>query len=100
MLIQADGGGGNDSRKWAWKVALQRLAVTPPEALYVGDMTVDIDTARAAGVAVWVVPTGSDGIPTGEPVHARMAGHAVRCCAQRHSGEPIGGCREGPPDAA
>ena len=26
MLIQADGGGGNDSRKWAWKVALQRLA--------------------------------------------------------------------------
>ena len=26
MLIQADGGGANDSRKWAWKVALQRLA--------------------------------------------------------------------------
>jgi phosphoglycolate phosphatase-like HAD superfamily hydrolase len=23
-------------------------------------MTVDIETARAAGVAVWVVPTGSD----------------------------------------
>jgi phosphoglycolate phosphatase len=28
--------------------------------LYVGDMTVDIQTARAAGVRVWVVPTGSD----------------------------------------
>jgi hypothetical protein len=26
LLIQADGGGANASRKWAWKVALQRLA--------------------------------------------------------------------------
>jgi Rhodopirellula transposase DDE domain len=26
LLIQADGGGSNDSRKWAWKVALQGLA--------------------------------------------------------------------------
>jgi hypothetical protein len=26
LLIQADGGGGNDCRKWAWKVALQHLA--------------------------------------------------------------------------
>jgi Rhodopirellula transposase DDE domain len=26
LLIQADGGGANDSRKWAWKVALQGLA--------------------------------------------------------------------------
>jgi len=26
LLIQADGGGSNDSRKWAWKVGLQRLA--------------------------------------------------------------------------
>lgn len=40
--------------------ALQRLEVAATEALYVGDMTVDIETARAAGVAVWVVPTGSD----------------------------------------
>jgi phosphoglycolate phosphatase len=28
--------------------------------LYVGDMVVDIETARGAGVAVWVVPTGSN----------------------------------------
>jgi phosphoglycolate phosphatase len=41
--------------------ALNRLGVPPSEALYVGDMTVDIDTARRAGVRVWVVPTGSDG---------------------------------------
>ena len=34
LLIQADGGGANDSRKWAWKVALQRLAdELQPEAL-------------------------------------------------------------------
>ena len=26
MLIQADGGGANASRKWTWKVGLQRLA--------------------------------------------------------------------------
>jgi phosphoglycolate phosphatase len=39
---------------------LDRLGVDAAEALYVGDMTVDITTARAAGVCVWVVPTGSD----------------------------------------
>jgi phosphoglycolate phosphatase len=40
--------------------ALGRLQVPPAEALYVGDMVVDIETGRAAGVCVWVVPTGSD----------------------------------------
>jgi phosphoglycolate phosphatase len=40
--------------------ALTRLGVAPAEALYVGDMTVDVETARAAGVRVWVVATGSD----------------------------------------
>ena len=39
---------------------LGRLGVAAAEALYVGDMTVDVATARAAGVRVWVVPTGSD----------------------------------------
>lgn len=42
------------------RVALARLGVAASEALYVGDMRVDIETARAAGVAVWAVPTGSD----------------------------------------
>jgi phosphoglycolate phosphatase len=41
-------------------LALRRLGVTAGEVLYVGDMVVDIQTARAAGVTVWVVPTGSD----------------------------------------
>jgi 2-phosphoglycolate phosphatase len=43
-------------------VALARLQVRADESLYVGDMTVDIQTARAAGVTVWSVPTGSDEI--------------------------------------
>ncbi len=42
--------------------ALSRLQLRADEVLYVGDMTVDIQTARAAGVTVWIVPTGSDEI--------------------------------------
>jgi 2-phosphoglycolate phosphatase len=38
---------------------LAELKVPPGEALYVGDMTIDVETARDAGVAVWVLPTGS-----------------------------------------
>lgn len=41
-------------------LALAKLGVAPTAALYVGDMVVDVQTARAAGVRVWVVPTGSD----------------------------------------
>ena len=44
--------------------ALKRLALPAAQALYVGDMEVDIRTARGAGVAVWVTPTGSDEIET------------------------------------
>ncbi len=40
--------------------ALAGLRVSAGLALYVGDMTVDIETARGAGVRVWVVPTGSE----------------------------------------
>ena len=40
--------------------AIRRLDTPPSDAVYVGDMTVDIQTARGAGVRVWVVPTGSD----------------------------------------
>jgi phosphoglycolate phosphatase len=40
--------------------ALKRLDVSAGDVLYIGDMVVDIDTARAAGVRVWVEATGSD----------------------------------------
>ena len=40
--------------------SMERLAVARDEVLYVGDTTVDIQTARAAGVTVWVLPTGSE----------------------------------------
>ena len=40
--------------------ALNWLRIAPAQALYIGDMVVDIETALAAGVKVWVVPTGSD----------------------------------------
>jgi phosphoglycolate phosphatase len=46
------------------RAALARLDVPAHEALYVGDMVVDIQTARGAGIAVWVVPTGSDEVKT------------------------------------
>jgi phosphoglycolate phosphatase len=42
------------------RVCLERLNVADEQALFVGDMTVDIQTARAAGVRVWAVPTGSE----------------------------------------
>jgi 2-phosphoglycolate phosphatase len=44
--------------------ALTVLEVTPAESLYVGDMVVDVQTARAAGVAIWSVATGSDDVAT------------------------------------
>jgi phosphoglycolate phosphatase len=39
--------------------ALEELQVDPSEALYVGDMTIDIETGRAAGVETWVIPSGT-----------------------------------------
>lgn len=42
--------------------ALERLALEPREAVYVGDMEVDVQTARAAGLKVVVLPTGSSSL--------------------------------------
>lgn len=44
--------------------AARRLGVAHDRVLYVGDMVVDIQTARAAGITVWIVPTGSDTLET------------------------------------
>jgi phosphoglycolate phosphatase len=40
--------------------AVRRIGLNPAQVLYVGDMVVDVLTARAAGVPVWTVPTGSE----------------------------------------
>ena len=39
--------------------ALEKLGVPKDEALYVGDMEVDIETGRRAEIETWVLPTGS-----------------------------------------
>jgi len=41
--------------------AIAKMGVTAAETLYVGDMEVDIETSRAAGVPVIALPTGSRG---------------------------------------
>jgi phosphoglycolate phosphatase len=41
--------------------AIELLGVAPERILYVGDMVVDIVTCRRAGIAVAVLPTGSEG---------------------------------------
>jgi phosphoglycolate phosphatase len=45
---------------------LRRLGVSAAEAVYIGDMEVDVQTARAAGVTVWLV--SADGIARPAPV--------------------------------
>lgn len=49
---------------------LRRLEVSAGDAVYVGDMIVDVQTARAAGVEVWIVSSDGTGefVPVeGEP---------------------------------
>ena len=40
---------------------LRRLGVSAGEAIYVGDMAIDVHCARAAGVPVWLLPGGAAG---------------------------------------
>lgn len=39
--------------------ALTDMQLPTEKALFIGDMTIDIETARNAGIQVWVLPTGS-----------------------------------------
>jgi 2-phosphoglycolate phosphatase len=40
---------------------VKRLGVSRDEAVYVGDMSIDVHTAKAAGVTVWIVLGGAEG---------------------------------------
>lgn len=40
----------------------RRLEVSPDESIYIGDMAVDVHTARAAGMPVWLVTGGATGM--------------------------------------
>jgi len=58
------------------RLCCEALGVSRREALYVGDMVLDVDTARRAGIPVVLVPGGSSSLEalrgTGEPVLADL----------------------------
>lgn len=58
--------------------ALEAMGRPASETLYVGDMTVDVETARAAGLAVAVVPLGSS---TREELEAARPDHVLPALA-------------------
>lgn len=55
---------------------LTRLGAAPTEAVYVGDMVVDVQAARAAGVPVWLIPADETG--GSAPVHDAGADRVLR----------------------
>lgn len=44
--------------------AMAQVGVLPTESLFVGDMVVDVETGRRAGVPTWIVATGSQDAET------------------------------------
>jgi phosphoglycolate phosphatase len=41
------------------EIIMMRIGLSPEEVVYVGDMLLDIEVARRAGVAAYAIPTGS-----------------------------------------
>lgn len=41
--------------------AVRRLGVSVDQAVYIGDMSIDVETAKAAQMRVWIVPGGATG---------------------------------------
>lgn len=56
------------------QVCLRAHAIPPERALFVGDSSIDIETARNAGVAVWVVPYGYN---QGHPIAASQPDRVI-----------------------
>lgn len=57
---------------------LERFDVAPERALFVGDSSIDVATARAAGVTVWMLPYGYN---MGEPIEASAPDRIIQDCA-------------------
>jgi phosphoglycolate phosphatase len=53
---------------------LEQFGVAPARALFVGDSSIDVATARNAGVAVWVLPYGYN---MGQPIEACRADRVI-----------------------
>ena len=57
---------------------LQKFKVAANRALFVGDSSIDVATARNAGVRVWALPYGYN---MGEPIHACQPDRVIADCA-------------------
>ena len=57
---------------------LCRFGVAPERALFVGDSSIDVATARNAGVRVWVLPYGYN---MGQPIEACAPDRVIADCS-------------------
>jgi len=57
---------------------LARLGVSPASALFVGDSSIDVATARNAGMAVWALPYGYN---MGQPIEACAPDRVIADCS-------------------
>lgn len=61
------------------KHCLNQLGVPPDRALFVGDSSIDIITARNAGVRVWALPYGYN---MGQPIEACAPDRMIADCSE------------------
>ena len=57
---------------------LAQFGVPPNRALFVGDSSIDVATARNAGVAVWALPYGYN---MGQPIEACSPDRVIADCS-------------------
>ncbi len=57
---------------------LAEFGVTPERALFVGDSSIDVQTARNAGVPVWVLPYGYN---MGQPIEESQPDRVIADCS-------------------
>ncbi len=58
---------------------LAKFGVTADRALFVGDSSIDVATARAAGVAVWMLPYGYN---MGQPIEVCQPDRIIADCSE------------------